>query len=119
MDYKLSDAELEVMQILWANGELRASAVADLAKAKTGWEKNTAYTFLQRLVKKGAVSRRDPGFYCTAACSREDVQGREARGMVDKLFDGSIGMFVHAFANGSGITPDEREALQTLIDQQK
>ena len=119
MEQKLSDSELEIMQLLWENGELRASAVADLAKVKTGWEKNTTYTFLQRLIKKGAITRRDPGFFCSAACKRDELLGQEARGMVNKLFDGSIGMFVHAFIDGSGITAEEREELQKLIDQHK
>lgn len=119
MDTKLSDAELEIMQILWANGELRASHVADLAKTKIGWEKNTAYTFLHRLIKKGAVSRRDPGFYCTAACERDTLLSQEARGIVEKLYDGSIDLFVHSFMKSRAITTSEKERLQSLIDNQK
>ena len=118
MDYKLSDAELAIMQILWANGETRATEVADIAKARYDWEKNTGYTFLHRLIKKGAVTRRDPGFYCTAACERDVLLAQEAQEMVGKLYSGSIGQFVSAFFGGKAISPEEKKQLQKLIDEQ-
>ena len=119
MDFKLSDAELIIMQILWAEGETRATRIADIAKVKYGWEKNTGYTFLHRLIKKGAVRRSDPGFYCRAACDRETLLGQEARDMVDKLYNGSIGQFVTAFFKDEAIPPEEKEQLQKLINDYK
>ena len=119
MEHKLSDAEFAIMQILWANGELRATEIADIAKARHDWEKNTGYTFLHRLIKKGAVIRRDPGFYCTAAYERDAVLAHEAQEMVGKLYSGSIGQFVSAFFGGKPISPQEKEQLQKLIDRQK
>ncbi|MCL2360538.1 MAG: BlaI/MecI/CopY family transcriptional regulator [Defluviitaleaceae bacterium] len=119
MEFKLSDSELAIMQILWDNGETRATEVADIAKTKYDWEKNTGYTFLHRLIKKGAVTRRDPGFYCEATVERESLLAREARETVSKLFSGSIGQFVSAFFGGKAISTEEKEQLQKLIDEQK
>ena len=119
MNSKLSDAEMTIMQILWSHGKQRATHIADMAKEQIGWEKNTTYTFLHRLIKKGAVIRHDPGFHCEAACEREAVLSKEAHGIVEKLYNGSIEMFVHAFLNGKPITANERERLQKLIDAQK
>ena len=117
--YKLSDSELAIMQILWANGELRATEVADIAKSRYGWEKNTGYTFLHRLIKKDAVVRRDPGFFCSAACERDELLAQQAQEMVGKLYSGSIGQFVSAFFGGKAITPEEKAHLQKLIDEKK
>ncbi|MCL2526865.1 MAG: BlaI/MecI/CopY family transcriptional regulator [Defluviitaleaceae bacterium] len=116
MDLKLSDAELAIMQILWDKGETRATEIADIAKAKYDWEKNTGYTFLHRLIKKGAVTRRDPGFYCKAACPRDALLAQEAQDMVSKLYSGSIGQFVSAFFGGKAISAEEKEQLQKLIN---
>jgi predicted transcriptional regulator len=117
MEYKLSDAELTIMQILWDNGEMRATEIADIAKGKYGWEKNTGYTFLHLLIKKGAVTRRDPGFYCAAACERNALLAQEAREMVDKLYSGSIGQFVTSFFGGKAVTQEEKAQLQRLINE--
>jgi len=119
MDFKISDAELAIMQILWANGETRATEVADIAKVKYGWEKNTSYTFLHRLIKKGAVVRHDPGFYCTATCERDALLSQEAQEVVSKLYSGSISQFITAFFGGKAISAEEKEQLQQLIDRQK
>jgi len=116
MDLKLSDAELAIMQILWDKGETRATEIADIAKAKYDWEKNTGYTFLHRLIKKGAVTRRDPGFYCKATCQRDALLAQEAQDMVSKLYSGSIGQFVSAFFGGKAISVEEKEQLQKLIN---
>gem|GEM_PF-93523 len=119
VNYKISEAEMAIMQILWANGEIRATEVANIAKKKYGWEKNTGYTFLHRLIKKGAVLRRDPGFHCTAACERDAMLAREARYMVDRMYDGSIRQFVSAFFGGKTISAEEKEQLKKLIDGAK
>ena len=116
MEHKLSDAEMAIMEILWANSEIRATDAADIAKARHGWEKNTGYTFLHRLIKKGAVIRRDPGFYCTAVLERDALLAQEAQEVVGKLYSGSIGQFVTAFFGGKAISQEEKEQLQKLID---
>jgi len=116
---KLSDSEIAIMQILWMHGETRATEVADIAKEQHNWEKNTSYTFLHRLIKKGAVVRRDPGFFCVAAYEQNELMGQEAREMVGKLYSGSIGQFVSAFFDGKAISDDERAQLQKLIDESK
>jgi len=119
MEYKLSDAELSVMQILWNHGEQRATHIADIAKTQSGWEKNTTYTFLHRLIKKGAVKRHDPGFYCEAFCKQDELLSQEAQGMVAKLYNGSLEMFVNAFLDGKAISQKELDSLQQLIDAHK
>lgn len=116
MDYKLSDAELAIMQIMWEHGEQRATHIADIAKTNIGWEKNTSYTFIMRLIKKGAVTRRDPGFYVRAACEREVLLAQEAKNMVDKLYGGSLETFVHAFLDSGKLSAEEQERLKQLIE---
>ena len=113
---KLSDSEIAVMEILWRMGEIRASHIGDIARDEIGWEKNTTYTFLHRLIKKGAVRRSDPGFVCVAVHSRDEVLSGEAADMVERLYDGSIGVFVQAFLDRKPIPQADREMLLKLIE---
>lgn len=53
MDYKISDSEWKVMEILWEKGTATQSEVMDALTE--GWNKNTVYTFLSRLEHKGLV----------------------------------------------------------------
>nr|WP_300911604.1 BlaI/MecI/CopY family transcriptional regulator [uncultured Acetatifactor sp.] len=54
INFKLSDAELEVMRILWR--EKQAVSFSDIRTELSdtvGWEKSTIATLLRRLQKKG------------------------------------------------------------------
>ena len=117
MDVNLSDAEMRVMEILWNKGPTRATYIADTAREQVGWEKNTTYTFLHRLIKKGAVRRTDPGFYCEAAFDRELTLSTQARGLVEKTYNGSLGLFVRSFLDGGSISQAEKEQLLEMIDR--
>lgn len=116
MEIRLSDAEIKIMELLWRFGEERATYIADIARSEIGWEKNTTYTFLHRLIIKGAVRRRDPGFYCSAIVGKDEILSSQALDVVDKLYSGSIGLFVQSFLDGGSITPAEKEKLRKLID---
>ena len=57
ISFKMSDAELEIMRILWR--EKRAVSFSDIRielSDKMGWGKSTIATLLRRLTKKGAIS---------------------------------------------------------------
>ena len=54
---RLHEGELNVMELLWSNKELAAKDIAKIIKEYIGWEKNTTYTVIKRLIDKGAVER--------------------------------------------------------------
>ena len=47
---KFYDSELKVMDLLWRNGALSAKQIADELKHSIGWNKNTSYTVIKKLV---------------------------------------------------------------------
>ena len=59
---RLFDSELKVMEPLWDDGPQTAGALAKRLAECCGWNRNTTYTVIKKLVDKGAVRRTDPGF---------------------------------------------------------
>ena len=112
---RLFDSELKVMEPLWADGPQTAGELAKKLAASCGWNRNTTYTVIKKLVDKGAVSRSDPGFVCTALITREDVQRRETDSLITRLFDGSKAQFLSAFLSEKDLTPAEAAQLKALI----
>ena len=112
---RLFDSELKVMEPLWADGPQSAGALAKRLADSCGWNRNTTYTVIKKLVDKGAVSRSDPGFVCTALITREDVQRRETDSLITRLFDGSKAQFLSAFLSEKDLTPAEAAQLKALI----
>ena len=93
-DIRLHEGEMNVMELLWSNKLLAAKDIAKIIKEYVGWEKNTTYTVINRLIDKGAVERQDPGFMCRALISKQKIQEIEVNALLDKLFAGSfVAMF--------------------------
>jgi BlaI family penicillinase repressor len=119
MENKLSDAEFIVMEIIWQQCEIKATKIADLAKEKTGWEKNTTYTLINRLINKGAVKRTAPNFICSPIIKKDEVISTETKTFLNKMYGGSINLFVKSFLNDQKISQSELEELKKLIDNHK
>lgn len=113
---QLSDAELVIMNLLWGRGPLKARQIAALANKETGWEKNTVYTMLGRLIKKGAVQRSDPGFICTAAVEKEEIQKQQVNHILNKLYSGSAKLFLRAFIHQQDLSSQDLEEIRRIID---
>ena len=62
-EIRLHEGELNVMELLWSNKVLAAKDISKIIKEYIGWEKNTTYTVIKRLIDKGAI-RRKMGFLC-------------------------------------------------------
>ncbi len=113
---KLYDSELKVMELLWSEPGITAKALSLLAAGKIGWNKNTTYTIITKLVEKGVIRRVEPGFVCQPLVTREQVQGAQARELVDKLFDGSARSLFSSFLTGKKLSRTEADELHRLID---
>lgn len=113
---KLFDSELKVMETLWKLGDLTAGQLAKILNRQTGWNRNTTYTVIKKLVEKEAIERREPNFLCHAVVSREQVQQQETTDLIDKLFDGSSEMFLSAYLSGRKLSNEEIKRLKKLIE---
>ena len=112
---KLYDSELKVMEPLWAEGPQTAGALAKKLADSCGWNRNTTYTVIKKLIDKGAVVRSDPGFLCTPMVTRQEVQRLETDSLITRLFGGSKTQFLSAFLGEKDLTPAEAAQLRELI----
>ena len=114
---RLFDSEIRLMELLWEHGPTKAKALSLVAAECIGWNKNTTYTILTKLVDKGAVTRGEPGFLCTPAVTRQQVQRCETASLIGKLFQGSRRAFLSAFLDGEPLTAEEIDVLKAHIAQ--
>jgi len=113
---KLFDAELRVMDIVWEQSPISAKRVSLIAAEKYGWNKNTTYTVIKRLIEKGALRREEPGFICAPVLDKADIQKAETKTLIERLFGGSKKAFFAAFADDN-LSREEIEALRELIER--
>ena len=122
MDVRIGDAELEVMEALWAASEpLTASEVADRIGAGRGRSLATVKTMLSRLAAKGALKHREDGrrFLYSPAIKREAYVGTESRRFVERLFGGRLSPLVARLAEEDGLDDDDIAAIEALLKELK
>ncbi|CAH0120384.1 MULTISPECIES: BlaI/MecI/CopY family transcriptional regulator [unclassified Paenibacillus] len=119
MEIKLFDSELKVMEALWREGDLSAGQLAKLLKEETGWNRNTTYTVIKKLIEKNAIERVEPNFVCKALVSKEQVQEQETMGLINKMFDGSAELFFSSFINEKNLTKAEIDKLKQIVERLK
>lgn len=119
MEIKLFDSELKVMEVLWKEGDVTAGQLAKILSEQIGWNRNTTYTVIKKLIEKGAIERYEPSFTCKALISKEQVQRQEASELIGKLFDGSAEVFLSAFLSGKKLSKDEINRLKQIVEDLK
>lgn len=116
-EIRLHEGELNVMELLWSNKSLAAKDIAKIIKEYIGWEKNTTYTVIKRLIDKGAVTRQEPGFVCSAKISKRVVQRIETKALLDKLYNSSLSSFFTEYLRQQELSNSELLELQRLISE--
>ena len=115
---RLHEGELNVMELLWSNKELAAKDISKIIKEYIGWEKNTTYTVIKRLIDKGAVERSEPGFICRAIISKRTVQKIETEALFSKLFNSSLSSFFTDYLRNERLSSAVIFELKRIIDEQ-
>lgn len=114
--YDITDAELELMQVLWENK--RCSLRELLAGLNTQGEKNvnTVKTLLRRLMLKGAVTSEKVNLRDVVYVPRvkkDQYLQTQNHSFLQKLYHGSTEELLRNFVENKQIT---REELQNLLD---
>ena len=115
----VSDAELEVLKVLWAAGPLTVrDVVAALRRQRRRLAYNTVLTLLSRLRDKGyvAADRRDTAHLFRPVVSREELIGSSLAAIADRVCDGTASPLVQALVRGQRFTQAEIAQLRKLLN---
>ena len=116
MKEKLFDSEAKIMEIIWEKSPITAKEISLIAAETIGWNKNTTYTVIGKLAKKGFIQRQEPGFICTPLVSQSQMQKVEAASLVKKLFGGSRKALFSALLEDEPLSDEELDALREMIE---
>lgn len=120
---QVSDYELELMKIIWANGG--AALYAEIFKALedkgTPWTKNTIITLLSRLTDKGFLKTSKTGFrnHYISVVSETDYQESQTKSLLDKLYKGSARGLVATLIQKDMLSPEDYEYLKKHWEEGK
>lgn len=120
MSERISEAEWQVMEVLWHTSPLTAQDVA-ARLADTGWGLPTVKTLLSRLAAKGALTTTEDGrrYLYAPSVDRADVAAGESRRLVDRLFGGRATPLVAHLAERGELSAADIAELEALIRELK
>ena len=113
-ELRLHEGELNIMELLWSNKELAAKDISKIIKEYIGWEKNTTYTVIKRLIDKGAIQRTDPGFICSALVRQRSVREIETKRLLNQFYNGSLQTFISEYLKNQRLSAGDIAELQKL-----
>lgn len=122
MDVRLSEAEWEVMEVLWASpSPLTAADIADRVTSERDWQMATVKSLLSRLLSKGAVHPAKDGrrFLYSPAIERDSYVGEESRRFMSRLFGGRLSPLIAQLADEETLDEDDVAEIEALLARLK
>ena len=115
----LSDAQLEIMNVVWELGEASVADVWRQLSAHRKIARNTVQTTLVRLEEKGYLRHRVVGnaFRYSATIEREKTVRGMLRSLLDGAFQGSTEGLLMALLEDSPPSEDELKRIRKSLSQ--
>jgi BlaI family penicillinase repressor len=118
---RISEAEWEVMKVLWKKAPCPASEISRMLSARFHWSSATVKTFLNRLLGKGALRFEKSGraYLYSPAHTEEEFRSAEADSFLRRIFDGALSPMFSHFVQSRHLTPKEWESLEEILRERK
>lgn len=114
-----TDAELEILKVLWRRGPSTVREVFETLGASRGTGYTTVLKLMQIMASKGLV-KRDEGERAhryEAALAEEETQRRLVGELLQKAFDGSAKKLVLQALSSKRASADELAEIRRMLDE--
>ena len=118
---QISDAEWQVMKIIWMQGEQTSTDLIKVLEKRFNWSKSTIQTLLARLVEKECLTREKQGksFIYSALLTQEDSKKLLVQDIKDKLCSRRMKQLLADLIKECDFTLADLEGLEEVISKKK
>lgn len=115
---KISDAEWEVMKVVWDHAPMTATEVLERLPHEQ-WKQKTVNTFLARLETKGVIESKREGRanVYTAALSEDECCRVEGSHFLSKVFRGKVAPMMLHFIENEDLSDEDLDELKTILER--
>ncbi|WP_088068345.1 BlaI/MecI/CopY family transcriptional regulator [Bacillus thuringiensis] len=116
---KISEAELEVMKVLWSKSPQTANEVIQALKGQMDWNPKTVRTLINRLVKKQVIfSQQKIGrtYMYGPLISRDDYLQVETKSFIKRFYGAALKPLIVNFLQEEKLSSKEIDELKRILD---
>jgi BlaI family penicillinase repressor len=121
ISFELTEAEWEIIKIVWENQPCAAGTVQEALEKRKGWAYSTVKTMMDRMVKKGVLQTtriRNLNLF-SSAISQADAKTGEFRKMLKRAFDGAFAPMMQFLLDNQALSKDEIDELRKKLESKK
>lgn len=121
MDLRATEAEMEILQVLWKTGPSTVRDVHELLAVSKPTGYTTTLKLMQIMAEKGLLMRDDSqrAHIYQPAMAKVEAQRSMLRQLMDRFFDGSGAQLAMQALAENPATAEERKAIRKLIDERR
>ncbi|MCM3712916.1 BlaI/MecI/CopY family transcriptional regulator [Halalkalibacter oceani] len=118
---QISEAELEVMKIIWRHPHSNTKQVIEKLSKTSTWSPKTIQTMLLRLIKKGALHHYKDGrvFVYVPNVEESDYIEVESQSFLNRFYNGTLNSMVLNFLEKDKLSEDEINELYDILEERK
>ncbi len=113
----ISDAEWEVMRVVWSGGESTSQEITLVLNGKRGWSQSTVKTLIGRLTSKGYLHARQDGrrFIYTTHLDEPESLKLEVEGLLSRICSRKIPNLLAYLLEKTPMVAEDRAMLVDVL----
>jgi len=121
MEINISEAEWEVMRVVWSNEETTSKFVIDTLGEEKSWTPSTIKTLLSRLVEKGFLETRKQGnkFLYSAKCVEDECLDILTQNFLERICERRTYIIVRNIIETDNLSKSNIDEIIELLKEKR
>lgn len=115
---QISEAEFEVMKIVWQYAPISTNEITERLVKTTSWGPKTIQTLIKRLTNKGALTYEKEGrvYVYTPLVKENEYISQQSNTFLRRFYDGDITAMLSAYLKNDRLSAEEIGTLRLMLD---
>jgi BlaI family penicillinase repressor len=120
-EVRITEAEWEVMAVVWGRAPVAATAIAEVLQEKRQWTLATVRTLLRRLVNKGALQQQAEGkrYIYQPRVSMAECVRRESESFLDRVLGRAPSVSLLHLVKRADLSPKDIQELRKILREKE
>lgn len=117
----ISEAEWEVMKVVWAKSPCTSSQIIDVLDENKDWNPKTIKTLINRLVNKNILGFKKDGrrYLYYSLIEQSECIRAENQSFLSRVYDGAIKSMLVNFIKENDLSKEDIDDLKNILNERK